>query len=206
MAFQTTSKNIFETSSLVKQTDVTGDNATSNKATCYKANCKKNSTLSPKRPSCAYVFFCKEMVKKVKEENKDMNAREIISEISHLWSEHMDEEAKAPYIEQAKEDNDRYKRELEIPSFYFRDRLPSYSEGPCCTNCWRDFVDNDIVCILRDKPEEIQKWQQLMQKLKVDQGLLDQDLLDHDAYMRGRSVYAYHRHCVCATTWELMMI
>ena len=124
MAFQTTSKNIFETSSLVKQTDVTGDNATSNKANCKK-NFKKNSTLSPKRPSCAYVFFCKEMAKKIKEENKDMNVREIISEISHLWSDHMDEDDKAPYIEQEKEDKDRYKRELEIPSFYFRDRLPS---------------------------------------------------------------------------------
>lgn len=64
----------------------------------------------PKKGLSSYIFFCKEYRLKVKEENPDMSAKDITSELGKLWR-NMSESDKKPYIKLAVKDKNRYEDE-----------------------------------------------------------------------------------------------
>ena len=72
---------------------------------------KTKDKNSPKGAKNAYIFFCAEKREQVKEENSEMNAKEIVSELARLWQE-ADEDVKAEYQEKAAQDKQRYQEEM----------------------------------------------------------------------------------------------
>ena len=62
----------------------------------------------PKKGSSGYIFFCKDRRASVKEENPDMDSREITKELGRLWRVELSEEEKEPFIKQAEKDKLRY--------------------------------------------------------------------------------------------------
>ena len=74
---------------------------------------KGRKTTGPKRPISAYLYFCKEKRAEVKEENPNMKATEITSELGRLWHEVKETEEVEQYNELAKADRARYNAEVE---------------------------------------------------------------------------------------------
>ena len=74
---------------------------------------KKKRKPGPKRALSAYIFFCQEMREKVKEENDEMSAKDITSELGRMWrEEYKDDEKKSKkFTKMAKKDKDRYEEE-----------------------------------------------------------------------------------------------
>ena len=72
---------------------------------------KTKDKNAPKGAKNAYIFFCAEKREQVKEENSEMNAKEIVSELARLWQE-ADEDVKAEYQEKAAQDKQRYQEEM----------------------------------------------------------------------------------------------
>jgi len=62
----------------------------------------------PKKGSSGYIFFCKDRRASVKEDNPDMDSREITKELGRLWRVELTEEEKEPFIKQAEKDKLRY--------------------------------------------------------------------------------------------------
>lgn len=75
-----------------------------------KSERKKKDPAAPKRSKSAYMFFCEEMRSKVKEENPDMKATEITSELGLRWKELKEKGQKAvdKYNKLAEQDKHRY--------------------------------------------------------------------------------------------------
>ena len=71
---------------------------------------KAKDPNAPKKAKTGYMYFCDAKRAEVKEDNPEMKASEILSELGRLWGE-MGEEDKEEYIEQAKEDKKRYESE-----------------------------------------------------------------------------------------------
>jgi upstream-binding transcription factor len=73
----------------------------------------------PKRGKSAYIFFCADHRATVKEDLGDANAKEVTVELGRLWNElkeskkTTDKKKLAKYEEQAKQDKERYLKELE---------------------------------------------------------------------------------------------
>ena len=67
----------------------------------------------PKRARSAYIFFCMDKREEVKEENTDMDSRQITSELGRMWREEYKENEKKnkPYIKQVQKDKKRYEKE-----------------------------------------------------------------------------------------------
>jgi hypothetical protein len=82
----------------------------------------KKDKNAPKGAKNAYILFCADNRDQVKEENPEMGAKEIISELARLWKE-ADEDVKAEYQEKAAEDKKRYEEEMS-------DYVPSEEESP----------------------------------------------------------------------------
>ena len=82
----------------------------------------KKDTNAPKGAKNAYIIFCADNRDQVKEENSEMNAKEIISELARLWKD-ADEDVKAEYQEKAAQDKKRYEEEMS-------DYVPSEEESP----------------------------------------------------------------------------
>ena len=82
-----------------------------------KKNSPKKDPNAPKGAKNAYILFCAENREQVKEENSEMNPKELISELARLWKE-VDEDIKAKYQQKAAEDKQRYKEEMDdyVPS------------------------------------------------------------------------------------------
>ena len=89
------------------------------KGASKKAKKDKNA---PKGAKNAYILFCADNRDQVKEENPEMKATEIISELARLWKD-ADEDMKAEYQEKATEDKKRYQEEMS-------DYVPSEEESP----------------------------------------------------------------------------
>ena len=53
---------------------------------------KTNKTTKPKRAKSAYIYFCQAMRPQVKDDNTDMDSKEITRELSRLWNELKKEE------------------------------------------------------------------------------------------------------------------
>ena len=77
----------------------------------------KKDKNAPKGAKNAYILFCADNRDQVKEENSEMKATEIISELARLWKD-ADEDVKGEYQEKAAEDKKRYESEMEdyVPS------------------------------------------------------------------------------------------
>ena len=89
---------------------VPSDEEASPKGKNSKGSAKKDPN-APKGAKNAYIFFCSEKREQVKEENSEMSAKEIISELARLWQE-ADEDVKAEYQEKAAQDKQRYQEEM----------------------------------------------------------------------------------------------
>ena len=72
------------------------------------ATTKKSS--GPKRGLTSYIFFCKDRRDAIKEENPEMSTKDITAELGRLWKS-LSEEEKAPYVELANNDKNRYESE-----------------------------------------------------------------------------------------------
>ena len=73
---------------------------------------KGAKATGPKRPMSAYLFFCKEKRAEVKEENPNMKATEITTELGRMWKEVKETEDAEQYAELAKADKARYDAEM----------------------------------------------------------------------------------------------
>ena len=63
-----------------------------------------------KRPKSSYIFFCSAYREQVKEDNPDMGAKEIMSELGKIWKE-LGEDDRQEFVVQALADKERYARE-----------------------------------------------------------------------------------------------
>jgi hypothetical protein len=76
---------------------------------------RKKSTRKPgpKRARSSYIYFCTDMRSKVKEDNEDMDAKEVTAELGRLWREEYKEDAdlNKKYTKQAKKDKKRFETE-----------------------------------------------------------------------------------------------
>lgn len=81
----------------------------------------KRDPDAPKGAKNAYLFFCADNRDEVKEENPSLNTKDISKKLGEMWKD-VDEELKAEYQEKAKQDKERYERELEdyIPKEGFK--------------------------------------------------------------------------------------
>lgn len=71
---------------------------------------KNKDPNAPKRPLGPYFFYFKEYNTRIKTENPELIQKEVVAKIASNWKL-LTEEQKAPYIEQSKEDKQRYVRE-----------------------------------------------------------------------------------------------
>ena len=74
---------------------------------------KSNRKTGPKRARSAYIFFCTEMRSKVKEDNDDMDAKEVTAELGRLWREEYKEDnaLSKKFNKMAKKDKERFEQE-----------------------------------------------------------------------------------------------
>ena len=72
---------------------------------------KKKKKDGPKKAKSAYIFFCQDKRAKVREENSDMNPKEITAELGRLWNLIKGTNKAQKYIDMADEDKERYKNE-----------------------------------------------------------------------------------------------
>ena len=79
---------------------------------------KKKDPNKPKRARSAYIYFGMDKRDEVKEDNPDMNNREIMSELGKLWSEIKGTTKVKKYVKQAAKDKKRYNAEMKeyVPS------------------------------------------------------------------------------------------
>ena len=71
---------------------------------------KKAKHKGPKRARTSYIFFCTEHRPLIKEENPDMNTKEITSQLGVQWKALSDKEKKT-YVKLAEKDKARYEKE-----------------------------------------------------------------------------------------------
>jgi len=72
---------------------------------------KKKKKDGHKKAKSAYIFFCQDKRAKVREENSDMNPKEITAELGRLWNLIKGTNKAQKYIDMADEDKERYKNE-----------------------------------------------------------------------------------------------
>jgi hypothetical protein len=74
---------------------------------------KSKRKPGPKRARSAYIFFCTEMRSKVKEDNDDMDAKEVTAELGRLWREEYkdDKDLSKKFNKMAKKDKERFEQE-----------------------------------------------------------------------------------------------
>jgi hypothetical protein len=70
----------------------------------------KKTKDGPKRGRTAYIFFCTEQRPVLKEEDPDLNTKEITSRLGAKWKS-LSEDDKSPYIKLAEEDKKRYEKD-----------------------------------------------------------------------------------------------
>ena len=71
---------------------------------------RKKEKTGPKRPTQAYIFFCKSQRDVVKRENPDMNGKNVTAELGARWKA-LSEDEKKPYLALVEEDKKRYESE-----------------------------------------------------------------------------------------------
>ena len=75
----------------------------------------KKDKSAPKKPKTSYIFFCQKIRSEIKEENPEINTREIMREMGRRWK---DLEDKSEFITLSEEDKVRYEEEIKnyVPS------------------------------------------------------------------------------------------
>jgi hypothetical protein len=68
----------------------------------------KAKKTGPKRPPSAYILFCKDAREQVKQDNPEISAKEILSELGKMWKSLEDSE-KLPYQEKSKKLMEEFK-------------------------------------------------------------------------------------------------
>jgi hypothetical protein len=81
-------------------------------------NSKKKDPNAPKRPSSAFLYFCKDMREeakaKVYEENSNAKPSDVTKELGRMWREdYADESDRSSWNKKAKKDKKRYEAEME---------------------------------------------------------------------------------------------
>lgn len=71
---------------------------------------KKVKRKGPKRGRTAYIFFCTEQRPLIKEENPELNTKEVTSQLGVQWNA-LSEKEKKPYTKLAEKDKARYENE-----------------------------------------------------------------------------------------------
>ncbi|KAL9650720.1 hypothetical protein ABK040_001774 [Willaertia magna] len=89
-----------------------GDKKKRKRNTKTKKSKKPKDKDAPKRPLSAYQIFQKEKRPEVKEQNKNMDAKEIMKELARLWKE-LDEDEKKPFQEKAELAKAQHKKDVE---------------------------------------------------------------------------------------------
>jgi hypothetical protein len=82
-----------------------------------KANIIVKDPYKPKRGKSAYLFFCDEYRKKLKEENPKLNVKEIVSKLGILWKKMKDENSEELQKFENLSMNDRAKYKKEMISY-----------------------------------------------------------------------------------------
>ena len=72
----------------------------------------KKAKDAPKNARSAYMFFCQEMRSVVKEENAELNSKEITVKLGERWKSIKETEDAKKYVDMAATDKDRYKEEM----------------------------------------------------------------------------------------------
>jgi hypothetical protein len=74
---------------------------------------KKTRKPGPKRARSSYIFFCVEMRSQVKEDNDDMDAKDITAELGRMWREEYkdDDNLNKKFTKMAKKDKKRFEKE-----------------------------------------------------------------------------------------------
>lgn len=70
----------------------------------------KKTKEGPKRGRTGYIFFCTEHRPLIKQEDSDLNTKEITSRLGAKWKS-LSEEEKSPYVKLAEKDKKRYEEE-----------------------------------------------------------------------------------------------
>ena len=70
----------------------------------------KKERTGPKRPTSAYLYFCEDMRKTLKEKHPDMSGKDITTELGKRWKA-LSEKEKAPYVSKGDKDKARYAEE-----------------------------------------------------------------------------------------------
>lgn len=65
----------------------------------------------PKKPLSAYIYFSQETREKIKKDNPKMPVASIMKEVSNRWNS-MTKQEREPYVSAAKEDKQRYEKEI----------------------------------------------------------------------------------------------
>jgi len=81
----------------------------------HKQDEKKVKAKRPKQALTSYILFCNANRSKVKEDNQDLDPKDITRKLAELWSKLSDKE-KQPFIEESKRDAERIKKESESES------------------------------------------------------------------------------------------
>jgi upstream-binding transcription factor len=87
---------------------------------------------APKKPKSAYLIFCQENREKIKEENPDIQPKEILSKLGSLWQTIKNEPGSKKYIKKAVEDKTRYDSEISeySPSEEYNKVMEEYKDNP----------------------------------------------------------------------------
>ncbi len=72
---------------------------------------KVKDPMAPKKPSGAYMWFCKDMRDDIKKEHPERGVTDIGRRLGELWKSTSDEEKKKYYI-MAEEDKERYNKDM----------------------------------------------------------------------------------------------
>jgi len=106
---QNTAKNITESEEFTKI--ISKISTTSKSVKDTKENKEKKDPDAPKGAKNAFIFFCNEKREEVKKENPEIKSNEITKKLGEMWKD-VDEDNKNSYQQMAKDDKDRYAKEI----------------------------------------------------------------------------------------------
>ena len=93
---------------------------------------KPKDTDAPKKPKSAYLIFCQENREKIKQENPDIQPKEILTKLGSLWQLIKNEPESKKYVKKALDEKTRYDSELGeySPSEEYNKVMEEYKDNP----------------------------------------------------------------------------
>jgi upstream-binding transcription factor len=108
---QNTAKKITESEEFTKIVSAISAAAKDAKENAKDAKEKKDPD-APKGAKNAFIFFCNDKREEIKKENPEMKSNEITKKLGEMWKD-VDEDDKNSYQQMAKDDKERYAKEME---------------------------------------------------------------------------------------------